>query len=110
MSLAALVACPVVAARCSVRIRLVALAAVGCAVADVVTPFTGSPLPSQLTRALRFLLPAIARLVVAAVATLGVLGVIRVRRALGGMARRIPFRGAAACAALVLAILATAHL
>jgi hypothetical protein len=153
MSLAALVACPVVAARCSVRIRLVALAAVGCAVADVVTPFTGSPLPSQLTGALRFLLPAIAfgvvalaaalperwfrlsacvalgvgavllmdvewtngfvtapLLVVAAVATLGVLGVIRVRRALGGMTRRIPFRGAAACAALVLAILATAHL
>jgi hypothetical protein len=153
VSLAALVACPVVAARCRGPIRLVALATAGCAVADVVTPFTGSPLPSQLTGALRFLLPAVAfgvvalaaalpercfrlsaclalgvgavllmdvewtnffvsipLLVVAVIGTLAVLGGIPVRQALRRVAGRTPARGAAACAVVALAILATAHL
>ena len=47
------------------RARLVAVAALACAVAYAVTPFTGSSVPSQLTGGLRFLLPAAALGVVA---------------------------------------------
>jgi 4-amino-4-deoxy-L-arabinose transferase-like glycosyltransferase len=65
LSLVALAACPVLAIRCRGRVGLVPIAALGCAVAYLVTPFTGSPLPSQLTGALRFLLPAVAFGVVA---------------------------------------------
>jgi hypothetical protein len=70
LSLVALFASPVVAVRCRGRIRLVALAAGGCAVAGMVTPFTGSPVPAQLTAGLRFLLPAVAFAVVALAAAL----------------------------------------
>jgi len=47
------------------RARLVAVAALACAVAYAVTSFTGSSVPSQLTGGLRFLLPAAALGVVA---------------------------------------------
>ncbi|MGA9112468.1 MAG: glycosyltransferase family 39 protein [Candidatus Dormiibacterota bacterium] len=52
------------------RARLVAVAALACTAAYVVTPFTGSSLPAQLTGGLRFLLPAVALGVVAIGATL----------------------------------------
>jgi hypothetical protein len=153
LSPVALLACSVVAARCRGRIRLVALAAGGCAVADVVTPFTGSPVASQLTAGLRFLLPAVAfavvalaaalperwfrlsaclalgvgavllmdvewtngfvpvpLLVVAMIGTLAVLSLIQVRQALSRAAGRTPVRGAAVCVAVVLTVLAVAHL
>ncbi len=47
------------------RARPVAVAALACAAAYAVTPFTGSSLPAQLTGGLRFLLPAAALGVVA---------------------------------------------
>ena len=65
VSLAALVALPVLSVRAAGRVRLVALAALGCAVAYVLTPFTGSAATSQVNGAIRFLLPAVAIAVVA---------------------------------------------
>lgn len=59
-SLVALLACPVLAARCRGRVRLVALTACGCAITYALTPFTGSSVGTQLNAEMRFLLPAVA--------------------------------------------------
>ena len=70
MSLAALIALPVLVVRSGGTVRLVAVAALGCALAYVVTPFTGSAVTSQVNGTIRFQLPAIALAVVAIGATM----------------------------------------